>query len=227
MHCLRQPTLAHAFSRRRKRSLPGLAWQQPRPALSLPKRACRLPALYRLFGDKDSLLDAVAETALLAYVTDKASGELSSDPVEELRLGWDRHLAFAFAHPAIFAIMEAPRETPAMHRAREILRGKIRAVAVSGRLRMPEERALSLFHAAATGIIQVLLRQHSNKRDQRLSIEAREAALGAITMEATPHMASGSIGAAIALNSHLGDIDVLTAGERALLKELLDRIAGS
>ena len=46
------------------------------------------PTIYRLFGDKGGLLDAVAEYGFAAYLKGKKVRKLSFDPVENLRAGW-------------------------------------------------------------------------------------------------------------------------------------------
>lgn len=63
------------------------------------------PTIYRLFGDKEGLLDAVAEHGLGVYVAAKGALQPNPDPVQELREGWDTHVAFGLAHPALFSIM--------------------------------------------------------------------------------------------------------------------------
>src|SRR5512141_999850 len=50
------------------------------------------PTIYRLFGDKDGLLDAVAEQVFARYVEGKALGEDSDDPVADLDAGWQTHI---------------------------------------------------------------------------------------------------------------------------------------
>ncbi|WP_293883269.1 TetR/AcrR family transcriptional regulator, partial [Sphingomonas sp.] len=108
------------------------------------------PTIYRLFGDKDGLLDAVAEQTLADYVACKAQHDSAVDPIEDLRQGWDTHIAFGLAHPAIFARMNAPR-TGAPSRASAaglaVLRERVRRIARTGRLRVTEERAIDLIHA--------------------------------------------------------------------------------
>jgi len=52
------------------------------------------PTIYRLFGDKQGLVDAVAEHDLRTYLRQKRTDGPSDDPVEDLRLGWDVHLGF-------------------------------------------------------------------------------------------------------------------------------------
>jgi len=57
------------------------------------------PTIYRLFGDKVGLLDAVTEHGFRAYLADK--GVASADPVADLRSGWDLHVGFGLANPAV------------------------------------------------------------------------------------------------------------------------------
>ena len=49
--------------------------------------------------------------------------------------------------------------------------------------------------------------------------------LAAITTDTPAVPAPGPVGAAVALRAALGDVTVLTTGERALMREWLDRIA--
>lgn len=60
------------------------------------------PTIYRLFGDKDGLLDAVAEHQPARYVADKSLSEQSDDPVADLHAAWRRHVDFGLDNPALF-----------------------------------------------------------------------------------------------------------------------------
>lgn len=186
------------------------------------------PALYRLFGDKEGLLDAVAEQAMAAYVARKGLSAPDPDPVENLRRGWDAHIAFGLEHPGIFLIMAARpgRDTAAMRRGLAVLQEKLRALALAGRLKTPEARASTLLQATANGTILALLRQPAAERDMSLSREAREAAIAALTGEASAAAdGGGERAAATALRARLPEIGGLSPGEKLLLAELLDRIA--
>src|SRR5690348_1292371 len=51
------------------------------------------PTIYRLFGDKDGLLDTVAEHVMATYVAAKAAIVAAAsagdvDPLDDLRAGW-------------------------------------------------------------------------------------------------------------------------------------------
>jgi AcrR family transcriptional regulator len=52
------------------------------------------PTIYRHFGDMQGLLDVVARETLAVHVREQAARALTDDPVEDLRRGWDLHLAF-------------------------------------------------------------------------------------------------------------------------------------
>lgn len=185
------------------------------------------PTIYRLFADKRGLLDAVAEHALTIHVAEKSARAAHPDPVEDLRIGWDLHVAFGLAHPALFAIMSGePRATsPATVAGLEVLRRRVRNVALAGRLRVSEERALHLLRAMGVGTVLALISEPERERDPGLSEAVREAAVVAITGETSSRAGRGASVAAATLRASLGETAVLSAGERHLLEELLDRIA--
>lgn len=188
------------------------------------------PTIYRLFGDKRGLLDAVAEHGLAAYVAQKSAREPHPDPVQDLRDGWDMHVAFGLGHPGLFAIMSGdPQQrplSPALAAGQEVLRRRIRKIALAGRLRVSEDRAVSLLRSMCVGTVLTLLSMPDPQRDPGLSETAREAVMAAITGEATLLASLGPSGAAATLRASLDQTSVLTGGERRLLEELLDRIAG-
>ena len=188
----------------------------------------QVPALYRLFGDKHALLDAVAEHGFATYLAEKGIRKPGPDPVENLRTGWDLHVAFGLSHPAIYLLMYAdPRpgvRSPAAATSHRVLTEHLRPVAAAGRLRFSEERAAQLFHASGCGTVLTLLAQAEEDRDMRLSEIAREAAIAAITTDAPAFESSGPAAAAVALRAVLPEVQSLSDGERSLLTEWLDRL---
>jgi len=189
------------------------------------------PTIYRLFGDKQGLLEAVAAHGFTAYLNDKTDMKPSDDPVEDLRTGWDLHVGFGLANPALYSLMYGdPRpgaSAPAAVAAAEVLAGHIRRIAEAGRLRDSEERAAHLAHAAGCGTTLTLIALPENRRDPALSDTAREAVIAAITTDAPGAATPGPVSAAIALRAVLPQTAALTLHERALLQEWLDRIARS
>src|SRR5699024_8661829 len=80
------------------------------------------PAIYRLFGDKDGLLEAVAEHVMSTFVAEKsdtvdAAAADGIDPLDDLRVRWDKQIAFGLAKPSVFRLLSDPTasETPWPH----------------------------------------------------------------------------------------------------------------
>jgi AcrR family transcriptional regulator len=187
------------------------------------------PTIYRLFGDKGGLLEAVVEHGFKEYAAQKSSRTPHDDPVDELRAGWDLHVSFGLSNPGLFIIMSGnPHPTPmspALDTAMGILRQKIRNIALAGRLRITEDRAVTLLHAVGTGTVFSLLTQPDAHRDLGLSAVAREAIIAAITSDPVSASGQGVASAAVAMNALLEQTAVLSHGERHLMTELLSRIA--
>lgn len=91
------------------------------------------PTLYRLFGNKQGLLDAVAAHGLTTYVKSKSARKPSVDAVDDLRAGWDLHVGFGLANPALYSLMYGeprPDASPlAAAAAAAILASHIRRIA--------------------------------------------------------------------------------------------------
>ena len=189
--------------------------------------AVQAPTLYRLFGDKRGLLDAVAERGLATFVAGKAAADSAPDPVEDLRHAWAEYIAFGLGNPAVFAIMsETGRPGPpssATLAGMGVLRERVARIARAGRLRVPEERAVTLIHAAGTGTVATLLAVPEGERDSELPSLALEALLGVLVGAAVDRTDAPAL--AVGLRAHLNERDALSPGEHLLMRELLDRLA--
>ena len=113
---------------------------------------------------------------------------------------------------------------PAMQAGIDVLRGHVHAVTAAGRLRVTEELAVQLVHASGSGTVFALLAVPEEQRDLALSHLAREACLAAITTDEAAVQRPGPVGAAAALRAGLPEVAALTAAERGVLAEWLDRI---
>lgn len=185
------------------------------------------PTLYRLFGDKDGLLDAVAAHGFAEYLERKKELAPSADPVEDLRRGWDLHVEFGLSRPEFYVLMfgdaAAGRATEASRAADAILERIVTRVAEVGRLRMTVERAMRLTHAMCVGVTLGLIA--AEKPDLEVSAIAREAALRA-TVTDQPAPSTGDVASrAVALRAVLPADGPLSPAEHALLVEWLDRLA--
>ncbi len=190
------------------------------------------PTIYRLFGDKEGLLDAVAEHAMASYVAGKAVAD-HGDPVADLRAAWETNIGFGLDNPAVFALLlgrGGTEPSPATTAGVEVLRARVRRVAAAGRLRVPEERAVQMIRAAGTGAVATLLSTPPGSRDPALA-DAVWAAITAAILTAAPALPGpdpgGATAAAVTFRTLVPDLDRLTGTERALMAEWLDRAAGA
>jgi AcrR family transcriptional regulator len=194
------------------------------------------PTIYRHFGDKDGLLEAVAEHVMAAHVSAKAEAERAataagSDPLEDLRASWFAQVDFGLANPALFRLLGDPDRvvrSPAAQAGLRVLEGRVHRLAAAGRLRVPEPQAVAMVQAAGQGTIQVLLATPPEQRDHALPGQMLDAVLARLlTVPGEPagDEAHAAVGPAIALRALAPDLDVLSEGERTLLAEWLDRVA--
>jgi AcrR family transcriptional regulator len=187
------------------------------------------PTIYRLFGDKDGLLDAVAEHVFVAYIRTKALGAETDDPVADLDAGWATHIGFGLANPALFVLMSDPdrgtRLVAGVGGGEDILRNRVHRVALAGRLAVTERRAVEMIRAAGTGVVHTLLTIPPADRDLDLVEAVYGTVKRAIIADAAPVPLVHARTAAIALRANLADITVLSPAEHALMVDWLDRIA--
>ncbi|MFB7336984.1 TetR/AcrR family transcriptional regulator [Streptomyces adustus] len=193
------------------------------------------PTLYRVFGDKDGLLDAVAGYGFERYLAEKHSLAPTEDPVEDLRRGWDMHVDFGLTHPAFYVLMYGtvrPGHRPAAAEdAYAMLRAMLERTARAGRLRIPVDAAAQTIQATSAGVTLALISSPADARDRGLSVRVRDTVLASVTTEARPAApASGDAVPvhALALNAALGDRPTaLGTTETVLLREWLERLATS
>ncbi|TKV57282.1 TetR/AcrR family transcriptional regulator [Nakamurella flava] len=193
------------------------------------------PTIYRLFGDKDGLLEAVAEHVMGAYVAGKAATVAAAvaagvDPVEELRTAWFTQIRFGIEHPELHALMSDPergRRSAAAQAGWQVLRERVVRVAAAGRLRVPVDRAIDMIGAAGNGAVLATLFRPPAERDPGLPAAMWEAVAAQILVAAADEGRSdgGALVAAISLRAAASELPALSDGERAVLVEWLDRVA--
>ncbi len=181
------------------------------------------------------LLDAVASDGFARYVRTKIARRRVEDPVADLRAGWDLHIGFGLANPALYALMYGDLRpgvmSPAAVEGREILEGLVRRVAAAGRLRVGVDSATRMIHAGGIGVVLTLIATESANRDLALSDRTREAVFVAVTTDTTPGAAPAQAGCrraashAVALKALLPEASAdFTPAERGLPAEWLDRL---
>lgn len=182
----------------------------------------KMPTLYHFFGSKQGLIDAVIERGFDLYLGEKGAMESSGDPIQDIRAGWDAHVAFGLANPGFYTLMYGkvrPGYSPAPQaRPSEILRTLTDRAAQQGRLVVPPEQAAA--HILVTNVGVTLRQIVLARSDPDLSRSVREGVLDAIT------------GTGGAPDDPLADVieiaaanpDALGAAETRLLIEWLGRL---
>jgi AcrR family transcriptional regulator len=184
------------------------------------------PTIYRLFGDKDGLVDAVAEHVMADYVAAKAAADPDPDPVADLRAGWRMHVDFALLNPELYALLSAPGRadsSPATAAGAAVLRARVRRLAAAGLLRVDEARALAMIQAAGNGTILALLQTPVGERDPGLS-DAMFDAMASVVLTGAPASPDSTVRTlAVAFATVVPDLPALSGAERALMTEWLTR----
>ncbi|WP_305786487.1 TetR/AcrR family transcriptional regulator [Symbioplanes lichenis] len=191
--------------------------------------ALQPPAIYRLFEDKDALLDAVAEHVFAAYVAGKQQALQHDDPIAELRAGWETNIGFALANPGVYSLLtdvSRGARSPAFRAGTQVLRDKVHRIAEAGRLRVSERRAVEMIQAAGTGAILTLLATAPAERDTSLTDAVYDAVVRAILTDAPVLDPADTTAAVVAFRTVVPRLGALTEAERTLLNQWLDRAAG-
>lgn len=143
----------------------------------------KLPTLYHFFGSKQGLIEAVIERGFDMYLEAKASTESNGDPIQDIRAGWDAHVAFGLENPGFYALMYGkvrPGYSPAAQsRPSEILRSITHQAIREGRLVVSAEQAAA--HVLVTNIGVTLRQIVKGEKDPDLSTAVREGVIAAIT----------------------------------------------
>lgn len=190
------------------------------------------PVLYRVFGDKRGLLDALADRGLERYAAVKDAQPVTTDAVADLRLGWDSHMQFARANPALYQLMFAPRpwsQSGARERVFQLLVSTLVRCAAAGALTLEPDVAAQLMLSANVGVALNQIAQPALFHDATLSHRMRDAVLGYVlvptaSVEPTPD-SSPVAAAAMRLRWQLtvSGSEVLLPAEQALLDLWLRR----
>lgn len=191
----------------------------------------RAPTIYRHFGDKNGLLDAVAEHEMAAFVAAKSVSAAAAraggiDPVADLHAGWCDYIEFGVTHPALFSWLhdpDRPTPTPATERGLDVLRSRVHALAKVGLLRASEQQALQHLRAGSDGAVLTLLTTPPHERAPHLADAVYDAVTSAILADAPARIEHQPLRSAVALRAAAPDLPGLSDIERALLGEWLDR----
>ncbi|SNY40298.1 TetR/AcrR family transcriptional regulator [Paractinoplanes atraurantiacus] len=181
----------------------------------------QVPTIYRLFGDKMGLLDAVVTQGFTSYVAQKHM-DPTSDPAEALREGFHLHISFGLDNPQLYRLMYATLLTaPVVADGARILQERIHRVAAAGRLRVSERRACDLIRATATGVVFTMI--DTPDPDDTLPAAAWSS-LSATILEEHPEPSATPTTAAVALRAALPELPHFSPAESHMLDEWLARL---
>ena len=193
------------------------------------------PAIYRLFGDKDGLLEAVAEHVMASFASSKAAiVEAASadnvDPLDDLRAGWQSQIEFGVANPALFRLLSDPTRvarSPGAQSGKRVLEARVHRVAAAGRLRVSEPRAVGMIQAAGIGVIQTLLATPPEHHDPDLAEAMYDAVLAQILTDAPDLPEGGPMATAVTFRAIAPGLTMLSNAERELLDDWLARVVSA
>jgi AcrR family transcriptional regulator len=194
----------------------------------------RAPTLYHHFGSKQALLDAVVSHGFKEFLRNRRGEVTGDDPMADVRAGWDSHVAFGLEFPSayahIYGQVKPGVRCGVTEDVRHHLLEALQPAAEQGRLHVSAADAATQILAACSGVTLTLIQQPPAARDLALSIRMREGVLASIARETAP---DDLVGAPPERHDTLPSLSValeddaspLTAGERALMRELLARLA--
>jgi len=187
------------------------------------------PTLFRMFGDKAGLLAAIVDYGFEQYLDSKRTMVPSTDPVLDLRDGWDNHVAFALGHPHIYRLMFAsnPSIVPsAIRDGYELLEEVLDRCARQGALRLPPRAATQLIMAANTGVALALVMRPDLNAVPELSSRLREIVLAGVLAKGTEAGTGSLAQSAVTVGALVRQKqpDAMTSAEAGLLTEWMDRL---
>jgi AcrR family transcriptional regulator len=189
------------------------------------------PTLYHHFGSKQALLDAVVTHGFKKFLAERKPHESGDDPIDAIREGWDSHIAFGLEYPSAYAHIYGNVTPGAACGLTEDVRAHLlqalQPAADQGRLRVSASEAAVEILAASSGVTLALIQQPADERDLGLSLRMRESVLAAIIEPSTSPVEKSELAVALETFTRALDDDgsALTPGERAIMRELLGRLA--
>ena len=141
----------------------------------------RAPTLYHHFGSKQALLDAVVSHGFKEFLRSRRAGSDNSDPLEDIRAGWDSHVAFGLEYPGAYAHIYGNVKPGVPCGVTEDVRAHLlealQPAAIQGRLRVSPAEAATRILAACSGVTLTLIQQPRDRaRSRPVRADARERA---------------------------------------------------
>ena len=194
------------------------------------------PTLYHHFGDKEGLLTAVVDFGWAAFLESKrtTAAVLHEHVSDDIRAGWDNHLAFARENPNFYKLMWSPAvaaNTAAFREAFRMLSDRLELGASRGQLRVSVETGARMIMSAVTGVALSLISQPDLFGGQAFAIHLREAVVASVTVGAESPRTQGTSAPTIATTAATLKAKLtiehtpLTSPERELMQQWLTTLA--
>lgn len=184
------------------------------------------PQIYRLFFDIHELYVQVAFVLLNEQI---ALEEGPDDPVKALYNRIETLITFGLRHYELYLHLSkprGPRKLTFWKAQSDVLLAKIQSVATAGRLRVDEADALDVILPLCAGfILSSIQRTSSPTSASWFAMQSVRPLLRNDPLEVNYADQPPALAAALAAN--LSQINVLTPGEQAIMKELLARVASA
>ena len=126
----------------------------------------KAPTLYHHFGDKGGLERALIQRGMAEFMHRKRIPLASTDPVIQLRFGWDVALEFALKHPGLHSLIaqHAHSHPTLMTDAYLLMHARVQRLVDMGRFRGPVDEAARVIWAASQGALS-LVHQGAARKD--------------------------------------------------------------
>lgn len=191
------------------------------------------PQIYKHIGNIDQLMNAAA---FHLWRNHPHKETCTRDSIDRLYMAIERFIDFGLSYPDLYLHVSKPREVKGSSfwsAQVDELRGCIREVAKAGLLHVSEKQALELIQPFSVGMIFTCL--HHTSRTSDICWLARQAVKPLLkkgtqrssSNEDAPDPIRKAPTLAAELKANLGVVKTLTLGERALMREWLDRIAST
>jgi len=165
-------------------------WMDENPGQSLTTRkVCELagvtaPTLYHHFGDKQGLMQAVAERKMLAFFSGKRQQPETDDPRADLLRGWDQWLDFARQNQALIAALQKSPEISARLRAgaEAIAEARLKRLQSVQTLCMTTKQAAQFMVTASNVVVQLILQGMPAAQVKAVNAKLQAAVLDSIAL---------------------------------------------
>lgn len=189
------------------------------------------PDLYRLFGDKDRLVDqAVAEVQREFMRGKKILASRSRDALQEFRRLWSAHVSFGLTHPEVYVLAYGHAQTgvasPASAEMSAMFAEHLAALARQGGvgLNVTQAARVALLLAVGTTMMQIpTAKRHRDHGLTALALRCAEAAVLTERTVAEPQVRTHAENLRKALRG--AQRLPFSAAERSLLNEWLTELA--